>query len=191
MITENKDDSLRAFAVGGVIVFVLWCIAGLLSWYFIDDAAKRGQFGDSFGSINALFTGLAFAGVIVTIILQRRELSLQRQELELTRVELRRSAEAQELSNIELMRQSQIQYLSTKLAAITALVEMYSRKLASLRESGHGMSMTPNYKDAVKKLSKYQALLEQTFLIMEKESATDSGSTVAQAAGGDEPKEQG
>lgn len=34
-----------------------------------------------FGAINALFTGLAFAGVIVVILMQREQLNLQRKEL--------------------------------------------------------------------------------------------------------------
>ena len=42
-----------------------------------------------FGAVNALFTGLAFAGVIFTIMLQKTELSLQRKELRETRSELR------------------------------------------------------------------------------------------------------
>ena len=48
----------------------------------------RGQFGDSFGALNALFAGLAFAGVIYAIILQKKELGLQRDELGLQRKEL-------------------------------------------------------------------------------------------------------
>lgn len=47
-----------------------------------------GTFGDMFGSINALFSGLAFAGIIYTILLQREELGLQREELTATRKEL-------------------------------------------------------------------------------------------------------
>ena len=39
------------------------------------DAAVRGQFGDKFGAINALFSGFAFAGIIFTIFLQRRDLA--------------------------------------------------------------------------------------------------------------------
>ena len=42
-----------------------------------------------FGAVNSLFSGIAFAGVILTIWLQRQELSD-------TRFELKRSAEAQE-----------------------------------------------------------------------------------------------
>lgn len=42
-----------------------------------EDAAMQlqGQFGDKFGAINALFSGLAFAGVIFTIIIQTREIN--------------------------------------------------------------------------------------------------------------------
>lgn len=50
---------------------------------------EAGTFGDMFGSLNALFSGLAFIGVIVAILLQKSELELQRQELEETRGELR------------------------------------------------------------------------------------------------------
>jgi len=46
-------------------------------------------FGDSYGAINTLFSGLAFLGVIYAIILQQKE-------LELTRKELRGAREAQE-----------------------------------------------------------------------------------------------
>jgi hypothetical protein len=50
---------------------------------------KPGEFGDRFGAINALFTGMAFYGVILTVVLQSRELQLQREELQATREELR------------------------------------------------------------------------------------------------------
>ena len=63
-----------------------------LSWWWIDrtfsDSAEQGQFGDQFGAVNALFSGLAFAGLIFTIILQKKELALQREELADTRREL-------------------------------------------------------------------------------------------------------
>ena len=42
----------------------------------------RGLFGDMFGGINALFAGLALAGVVVAIILQRQELNNQKREFE-------------------------------------------------------------------------------------------------------------
>lgn len=51
----------------------------------ICSSGDRGEFGDAFGGINALFTGLAFAGVIFGIILQRREIRIQQRELASTR----------------------------------------------------------------------------------------------------------
>jgi len=47
----------------------------------------RGTFGDMFGAANALFSGLAFAGIIWTILLQRNELRLQREESQSSRDE--------------------------------------------------------------------------------------------------------
>lgn len=41
-----------------------------------------GEYGDMFGSANALFSSLAFAGVVLAIILQSLELRLQREEIE-------------------------------------------------------------------------------------------------------------
>jgi hypothetical protein len=41
---------------------------------------ERGQFGDSFGVLNSLFTGLGFGGLIVTLVLQQKQISHQEQE---------------------------------------------------------------------------------------------------------------
>lgn len=72
-------------------VVALWIGAGIVLY----DAeagtpiwGERGTFGDMFGSVNALFSGLAFAGIIFTVLLQRQELQLQRHELKLQREEI-------------------------------------------------------------------------------------------------------
>ncbi|MFZ2951109.1 MAG: hypothetical protein WA003_16660 [Desulfuromonadaceae bacterium] len=65
-------------------ISIVWAISGLL----LHKDPNRGTFGDMFGAVNALFSGLAFGGVIYAILLQRKELALQRSELELTRNEL-------------------------------------------------------------------------------------------------------
>ncbi|GAA5445405.1 hypothetical protein Misp06_03608 [Microbulbifer sp. NBRC 101763] len=58
-----------------------------------------------FGAVNALFSGLAFAGLIYTIILQKNELGLQREELRLTRDEIK--AQKKELQNQNLQLEHQ------------------------------------------------------------------------------------
>lgn len=91
MKLRNKDEDNKKivnYAVFSVIiVLVLWALTFFL--FFINDMETRGQFGDMFGAINALFSGLAFAGLIITLFLQKKELSLQREELQLTRDEMK------------------------------------------------------------------------------------------------------
>ena len=81
-----------------ILVVLVWLISALMCWFFFLDWTKSGTFGDTFGAINSLFSGLALAGIIYTIYLQKIELSLQRKELGYTRDELTRSADAQEKS---------------------------------------------------------------------------------------------
>jgi hypothetical protein len=45
------------------------------------DIAERGQFGDSFGVLNSLFTGLGFGGLVVTLVLQQKQLRQQEQQI--------------------------------------------------------------------------------------------------------------
>lgn len=69
-----------------IFIFVLWALTFIL---FINGEKEwRGTFGDMFGAVNALFSGLAFAGLIITLIMQHEELKLQRQELKQTNEEL-------------------------------------------------------------------------------------------------------
>lgn len=45
------------------------------------EAKSRGELGDMFGTVNALFSGFAFAALIYTLLLQKEELGLQRKVL--------------------------------------------------------------------------------------------------------------
>lgn len=79
---KNKKDHFKLlFWIIAVIVVALIIILWL--WNYTEE--WKGEFGDKFGVINSLFSGLAFAGIIITILLQSRELKLQREELEDTR----------------------------------------------------------------------------------------------------------
>lgn len=93
--SQDRGPRFRVFGLIALAVILLQVALGasiflLLPW------AERGLFGDMWGGINTLFSGLAFAGIIYAIFLQREELLLQRRELELTREELARTALASE-----------------------------------------------------------------------------------------------
>jgi hypothetical protein len=53
----------------------------------------RGLFGDSWGGVNAIISAFAFAGVIVTLFLQNRDLNLQRKEMARQREEFEKENE--------------------------------------------------------------------------------------------------
>jgi len=99
---DSKRHESLLFALIVIGVFLAWAATG----YFLYDDQDRGTFGDMFGTVNALFSGLAFAGVIYAILLQRRELRLQREELELTRVELQGQKEQLAAQNSTLRKQN-------------------------------------------------------------------------------------
>jgi hypothetical protein len=103
-----KELSFWVLFVIALVVVVLWVGAGVLL-YDADKSTpiwgERGTFGDMFGSVNALFSGLAFAGIIFTVLLQRQELQLQRHELQLQRDEI--VANRQELAGQRLQLEAQ------------------------------------------------------------------------------------
>lgn len=89
----------------GALVFAVVLGLWLGSWYLIDNnvvsetpstvsnQVARGVFGDKFGAINALFSGCAFVGIIFTLLLQRKQLIAQGQEIAKTREEMEKQNE--------------------------------------------------------------------------------------------------
>lgn len=86
--SSSRDDVTKLLVIM-VIVLLIWGGGWFCIDYFIkagDDLVSnqtaRGQFGDKFGAINALFAGFAFAGIIFTIYLQNREIKQTKKMLE-------------------------------------------------------------------------------------------------------------
>lgn len=79
------------WTVGGVILIFIAYVAILIvtTWPISEfSITNAGTFGDSFGALTSLFSGLGVAGLLATIFLQREELKLNRRELEETRKEI-------------------------------------------------------------------------------------------------------
>lgn len=78
-----------------VNIFTIIIVVWIGSWILVDcltvdgPNGNRGVFGDKFGFVNSLFSGLALGGVVYSILLQQKELSLQRKELSETREEFK------------------------------------------------------------------------------------------------------
>ncbi len=109
VVTENTKSKQYTWIVGWVFVFFA-IYAVLIMWLSWSSESislnETGVFGDSFGALTALFSGLAFAGMMITVLLQKDELALQRRELELTRVELYGQKEQMKAQNETLRKQN-------------------------------------------------------------------------------------
>ncbi len=122
---EHDKDKYSSLILWGAVVVVICLVYGFTITILSYKWEEKGQFGDTFGAINALFSGLAFAGIIYTIQLQRKELGLQRKELRHTREELSRSADAQNDAQKALNEQAKMMNTTAKLNTLTAMLEHY------------------------------------------------------------------
>ena len=85
---KKMNVSRKNIVLGIIGILLLWGISALVI-YLSFDSTDRGTFGDMFGAINALFSGLALFGIIISILIQQNELNLQRKELIETRLEFK------------------------------------------------------------------------------------------------------
>ena len=97
---EEKTNYTRQLLKWGAVVLGFWLLyLALLFWaddicaYFkytphINHSSTFGVFGDYFGALNALFAGLAFAGLIVTIRQQSADLKATKEEMRQSRMEM-------------------------------------------------------------------------------------------------------
>ncbi len=131
MLQEGSGSSGRILAtavIGGVAVLGIWALSGLWIYAEFNDSASRGTFGDMFGAVNALFSGLAFLGLIVAILLQYQELKEQRREIRESRI-------AQQASAVALASQLERTDFRNLLEALTALIHAQERIVDSLQAS--------------------------------------------------------
>ncbi len=119
------------FLALAIAVVVVWMLSFLFIYFFINNWSDRGAFGDLFGAVNALFSGLAFAGLLYTIILQKEDLLLQRKEIELNRTELKKSAKAQVKSEKALTEQVEQMKITARLNALNTLINFYNIQIAN------------------------------------------------------------
>ena len=135
----------------------LWALsAGLTFWH--GDMAKAANFGDSFGAVNALFSGFALVLAIHSMILQ------QRQNAEFEQKTL--AALAQQAETIQLIKTSLVQQANVaRVTALTYLIEREEQRIETLKEWGMQSYKDENYyskgiKAAKTRIDDYQAQIK-------------------------------
>lgn len=117
MKTDKNINYVLFFSIICVVILIL-----SIGYYFIVNCwqnNERGSFGDLFGGLNAIFSGFAFAGVIITILMQMKE-------LELTREELKKSSNAQDRSQTALFKQLESMEKSSMIDSVNKMIEIFA-----------------------------------------------------------------
>lgn len=97
---QRLNKKVQAIFLGATLaIFLLWISSIALTHSWSSNTTKASELADSFGMADTLFSGLAFVGVVIAIVLQtvelryqRMELTHQHEELMHSRIEQRRNA---------------------------------------------------------------------------------------------------
>ena len=95
-------EALRKYWLLFLAVIICWIGYWFVLRYHVATPTDRGQFGDAFGALNALFAGLAFAGLIIAIFLQREDIKLQSKALKKQTEEIKLQNKVLDLQRQEL-----------------------------------------------------------------------------------------
>lgn len=159
MNTEADTTHIRVALAAALLVIAIWLGALIYFTGHIDDRSHLNELGDAFGSVNALFSGLAMVGVIIAILLQKRELGLQIEELQ-------KSVKAQEDAAKALSQQIQVESSAVRIRALSALLSSYNAGLRMMEErrNAQGPSTGPSFQDmwpTIEKVMKVEAELKE------------------------------
>lgn len=139
-----EDVVKKRYWFASIVFLAAFLAVPVVGFFITDGIAERGQWGDFFGgSLNPLLTFLTFVGLLYTIFLQQRELSLSREELSLTREELKRSSDALESQNESLAQQRFENTLFSMIGVLNQIIE----KMDTQHESYEGISKSYNGRD--------------------------------------------
>lgn len=142
-----------------VSMFVaLWLASAFAVPYLAGDLQSAGNFGSSFGGVSALFSGLALALAIYSMVLQ------QRQAADFERVTV--ASLEQQGDAIQLIHRSLAEQASTaRVMALNALIDREEQRIANLRQWGSIAGDENKYNGGIqaaqKKIKKYQTEIEQ------------------------------
>jgi hypothetical protein len=144
--------SKRAFFLCAAILITLWALLPLATFLYSRDLGKSGQFGDMFGSVNSLFTGLAFLGLLFSIRQQHADSQLQREQL---RVAIEAQTKNAEAYQAQLAEQRQTRELQQALHQFGILNEDWAINARSLIYQGSHYSFSMLQAEELKSVEKF------------------------------------
>lgn len=118
---------LGRFIIWGVVLLLLTIayhpiLKHLVGYTKLESAA---QFGDQYGALNSFISGLAFIGLVLTLLMQREDLNLQRKEMRETREEFEKQTKL-------FAQQTTLHEKSTWMQETLGLISRFSDEIKSL-----------------------------------------------------------
>ncbi|MCP5352925.1 MAG: hypothetical protein H6926_07040 [Chromatiales bacterium] len=161
---DKKDRSLLWILLAGVTTLVVGYGAFLIyeTWPIEQRSVeKAGSFGDTFGLLTSLFSGLAFASLYVTLRMQSRQLRYQYEELQSTRSELELTRGEMERQRLAMEQQSRMvtlqQFENTFFNLLSMLIETRDKiEFQTGHDPLHGKSAFNRF---IRSLSNHSALI--------------------------------
>jgi len=146
-------NTLWTLVACAIVVITAWILIpfALVNWLSTKNLPDNaGVIGDMFGSVNALFAGLAFLLLIWSVFqsnqaikIQQQELSLQREELKESREVLKDQAESQEKMIEAITELSQQTKMASHVSARSALIQANMELLGNPRMQVHTLQNEP------------------------------------------------
>lgn len=145
-----------------IILLVFFFYNYILSWFTkLEMPGSAAEFGDQFGCLNALFSGLALGFVVYTVYLQAKELALQREEMKNSNVEYAKQT-------LESALFEYLKYMQTKLPEEQRLSERLLQNVNAVKDmvSALGKQLVenkemPDVRGLVKKVNDIRETLVQ------------------------------
>jgi len=107
---------LKIASIVAVAIIAIQAVVASAVYCLLPDWATRGQFGDVFGVVNASFSGLAFAGIVYSMLVQRAESSFNAAAAE-------RSAKLSAMSVLVAAYTERARYLDSRASPDTSKVQ--------------------------------------------------------------------
>lgn len=185
MSNQKLNEKLETLNPKKLFKWLSWIMAfgtGITAFVFIfyfmnftgeltTEHERWGTFGDFVGGkLNPLLSFLGLLALLLTVVLQNRqieissnELELSRKELEATRDELRRSATAQEKTEAAQVKQAKALEISAKISAITKLLEQDAHIIRSISSYTAGSLEEQKRKSADASYKEFQQELRRLY----------------------------
>ena len=126
---------LNSFTALIIFTIAIWFLSAIGIMFFLDDWSDRGTFGDLFGAVNALFSGLAFAGLLYSLIENRKQISSQQEELLISRKELLKARKIQEKTEKAIEAQVAQMRNTARLSGFNTLVNYFTNTINDSKTS--------------------------------------------------------